>query len=646
MLRSAFAQTAGNPGLNDGDDDDDDAGNDNRCVSVHAPKSPLAPQMLVQYSKQVGSCDTVVVFDAGAMQSRSGLRPLLFSWEVLSHDASGGPLPLNLTSIARNQSVLRILRSELAEEAGSVTAALTVTTFLGGSNIERYTTFINATALPDIQIQHPAIVRLQDVSEIIATATLPTCVGVSEPAFSFQWYIRAMANEEAELDTSHSDAQDNFDWVEITTGNAEGIEHTHMDMKGFYFTDKRRAKLVAKPYTWRPCLSYELRAEVEFVSRDSSPVTNFQTVVVGQRRGKVHAIIDAVDMKVTASQALTLDASSSYDEDRLTPAVRLSFLWECTIVSTGKPCRAGITGARAGILQIPANTLPARTRVRVAVTVSSDAHPVFSCYPKKPRQATDWVIITVADVPAPSVRLQVCTTRACVAPVPVIKGRAVVNYHPEQSYFLRMNTAMPASATEDEELTAQCGDTLQSHWSPKGGNTVDAVDTKSLVTQHPVPPSGVEILKFTLKQPPSSARGASYRFLLSVTGACELDGKSVPSTAKVDIDVDVNSPPQSGRLAVTHPGTTEPRAAATLFDVHHADKWVDRDFPLQYHFAFLLDDLAALPFEARGDPQGGGQPHLVYFEESARSSDSMQTMLPIPGNCPRREITVVVQVSD
>ena len=617
---------------------------DNRiiCIPVHAPANPAAPNMFVQHARQVGQCDRTIVFDAGAVQSRAGLRRIRFAWSLHARSAGGARLAVKSDGIALNEPVLRIPREALLRATVAVDATVTASNFLGATNTRTYTTLVNSTAIPDIQIQHPSLVRRRDASEFVTTATLPTCVGAVEPSFAFHWYIRAVQQRAGGTIAQHGDT----DWVALHARHTLSKQHAFVNVKGLYFTDKRRATLAARPFTWLPCLAYEVKAVVEFASRGNASVSNFQIAVMEQTPGKVHANIDALDTTITANQAMVLNASSSYDEDGLAPDVNLTFVWTCTNVPAGTPCNVGITGQTSDTLHLRPGTLPARSRVRISVTVSSNAHPVFPCYPKEPRRATDWVVITVAKVPSPNVRVQVCATPACADPSPLVQARAVVNFRPGRAYYLRMSAAMPELDSSDVHATVKCGDTLASNWTSnvEVHDVAGFVNTRSLTEPHPLPPSRMETFKFSLTNPSGAALGASYKFTLKVTAECRLGSKDVQSISEVKFNVDVNSPPRLGRLIVTPTGksTSKPTAAHTIFHLHHRDKWVDPDFPLRYHFGFVVDDWNATMFSGKAASEYDNQ---IYLHASPRSSDWLLTMLPMPGACPHRHITVVVQVS-
>ena len=623
---------------------DNDADKRNICVPVHAPANPERPRIFVQHARQVGICNQNIIFDAGAVRSFCGLRPVRFLWSLRGRSASGARLPVQTECIALNESVLGIPREALSRATVAVEASLTVVTFLGASSTRTFTTLVNTTAIPDIQIQHSPLVRRRDASEIVAIATLSTCGGAVEPSFVFRWYLRTMQQQAGGVAALHDD----FEWIDVQAANTSTGKYAVVKVGGLLFTDNRRATLSTKPFTWLPCLSYEVKAVVAFASRGKASVSNFQTAAVEQTRGKVHANIDALDMTITADQAVVLNASSSYDEDGLAPKVNLTFVWKCTNMPAGTPCNVDITGQTSDTLHLRPGTLPARARVKVSVTVSSNAHPVFPCYPKQPRHATDWVVITVAEVPSPNVRLEVCATPLCAEPSPLIQSRAVVNFSPGRAYYLRMSADMPELDPTDDRAAAKCGETLKSYWTSNVETHEFAgfINTRSLTEPHHLPPSRIETFKFSLANPPGAALSASYKFTMKVTANCDLGGKDVQSISEVKFNVGINSPPQLGRLIVTATGTSKPTAAHTIFHLHHEEKWVDPDFPLQYHFGFVVNDWSASTFSSQVDLAAGEHHNLIYLHESPRSSDSLFTMLPMPGECPRREITVVVQVSN
>ena len=618
------------------------AGNHIDCVPVHPPTSALPPRIFVQFARQIGQCDKTIVFDAGAMRSIYGSRNTSFSWALSSRNTSGALLPLKATTrIALNESLLRVPREAFVGRAAAV-ASLTVTTFLGASSTATYTTLIyNSTALPEIRIQNPSPVRRRHASRIVATASLPTCAGASAPAFDFRWFVRVVEERGVSSRALHNE----FDWVEIDATNISEKEDAFISPGGFHFADKRRATLLAKPFTWCPCVEYEMKAMVQFASADNDPVSNFQTTLVQQAHGQVRAIIDLLNTTISPGQPLMLDASSSYDEDGLAPQVNLTFAWSCMNLTEGTPCHVqGVPSWTSDTLQLPAGALPTGSRVKFMVTVSSDAHPVFPCYPEEARQSTDWAFVVVASIPTPDVRVQVCATPSCEEPMPVIQERVVVNFRPGQSYYLHMSADMPAREHKHGQAAAECGNALESHWSSSIVPT--CIDTASLTRQHSLPLSGVEIFKFTLKDRLSATMDAGYRFQIEVSTECNFDGALVPSISDVEINVDINPPPQSGRLVVTPMETSKPTAATTLFHLHHAEKWVDVHFPLLYHFAFVVGDWDAGAFNSQIDNMVTEHPNLIYLEEFSRMSDSLYTMLPVPGQCPHREITVMVQVSD
>ena len=612
------------------------------CLPVRPPTTPLPPRLSVQHPRRIGQCDESIVFDAGATRSMHGSRSISFSWAVSGRNASGDVLPLGGARMALNESLLRVSRDAFVGRAVAVEASLTVTTFLGASSTQTYTTLIdNSTPLPEIQIQNPSPVRRQHATRIVATATIPTCAGARKPSFDFRWYVRVREESSGRNRTFFN----TVGWVGIDIANISKKEYGFESQGGFYFADARRAALLAKPFTWLPCAVYEMKATVQFDSADNHPVSNFQTTTVQQAHGQVRAIIDSLNNTITSDQPLVLDASASYDEDALAPHVNLIFAWTCMTLPERTPCDLrGVPSWTSDTLQLPAGALPAGSHVKFMVTVSSDAHPVFPCYPEEPRQSTDWVFVTVADIPAPSIRVQVCATPSCAAPISVMQERVAVNFYPGQPYYLRMTADMPAREHEHDKATAKCENALESLWS--SSIVPNCIDTALLTQQHLMPVSGVETFKFTLKNQAMATADASYKFRIEVSTECAFDGGVVASISNAEINVDINTPPQSGRLVVTPTDPSKPRAAHTTFYLHHAEKWVDTHFPLMYQFAFVIGDRDASAFTNRVDNVAIEHPTLIYLEEFPRMSDSLYTMLPVPGECPHREITVVVQVSD
>ena len=621
------------------------------CISINPPLDPIRPFVFVQHSPLVGDCEDVV-FDASSMVSLAGSRPLQYSWhlDVLGNETDpelqllNSPIP-----IIFHDSILTVPKETIPASATALKAQLTATTFLGSSNDPNSGIFVTTRThktLPQVQLRHPPYVRRSKTIRITIDASLPasSCQQVpsSGNAFAFAWWIRGNPTQP---------------WQDILAllQREEDQPTDAVRPNGISFDDKRRSVLVLSPFTLRPCSNIEINATVTYSAPGfSESVQNWQSGALKLEHGAVRAVIDSLDVSVNTVMPLRLSAGKSFDEDAL-PGVKLQYVWTCT-TQTAEDGRCGISAELirwdTSVLKIPPNTMHEGTKYVFTVTVVSDAHPVHSCYPVKPRSDSDSVVVTAVATPVPQVSMQVCAQAMCQDPdlAPIVKGIAVVNYKPLHPVYVRLAASMDSGPVEGG---ISCSSELTTKWSHTANLGSDAVNTPSLLESHVLPTmDGFELMKFTPTL--SDMVDQVYTFDISVSTVCKTESYASTITVNQQVDVRLNSPPRIGELKIefeNKPLPTKvvlddkPRAVTTVFKLSHSRSWVDQQPPFKYNFGYVVGPIVdgSQKLGKAGEMRVND---VFYLTPTPGDVDSLVTTVPVPGRCGDRLMTIVVEATD
>ena len=621
------------------------------CISINPPVDPVRPFVFVQHSPLVGDCEDVI-FDASSMVSLAGSRPLQYSWQldVLGNETYPDLLRLNSSvPIILHDSVLTVPKEAIPASATALKAQLTATTFLGSSNDPNSGIFITTRThktLPQVQLRHPPYVRRNKIIRVTVDASLPasSCQQVpsSGNAFAFAWWIRGDQTQP---------------WQDITTllQRQEDRPTDAVRANGISFDDKRKSVLVLSRFTLRPCTNIEINATVTYSAPGfSESVQNWQSGVLKLEHGAVRAVIDSLDVSINTFVPVRLSAGKSFDEDAL-PGVELRYAWTCTIQSA-EDGRCGISTELirwdTSVLEIPPNTMQAGMKYVFTVTVMSDAHPVYSCYPVKPRSDSDSVVVTAVATPVPQVSVQVCSQATCQDSdlAPIVKGTAIVNYKPLHPVYVRLAASMDSDPVEKG---ISCSSELTTKWSHTANLDSEAVNTPSLLESHLLPSlEGFELMKFTPTL--SNMVDQVFTFDISVSTRCKTESHASTITVDQHVDVRLNSPPRIGELEIEFENRplpsnimldSKPRAVTTVFKMSHSRSWVDQQPPFTYSFGYVVGPIVD-GSQKLGKPGEVKANEVFYLTPSPGDVDSLVTTVPVPGRCGDRLMTIVVEATD
>ena len=592
------------------------------CIVVNPPNEKAKPFVSVEFSPKVGVCDDIRL-DASAMVPMAGIRPLTFEWNINLLNQTHEYLDI-LAPVEMNTPILFIPLTALPSTVTVLRAIMTARTFFGVSVQQEFVTTRSSSILPRVLINFSPIVFRADNVELRAEISVDEC-------------------NSATITHSHV----NVDWdvrvVDVITNTASTWQHNFLDeyphggpgFTGFSTGDKHGLVLAIQPFALQPCYDYEFNASVGIAARDFHAL-NWNTARISQQRGGVHAIIDAVDMTISASESLVLSALKSIDEDGLD--IPFGFEWGCSTYPEGYNCGLdNVTTWNSDSLHIPAKSLHPR-QYTFSLRVISDAHRKYPCYSKEPRTSTDNIVVTVVAARTPLLEVDVCSDITCETEIPSWKGEAVVNYKKGNAVYVRLGTKFT-----DIELGngSECDTTLRTVWTTDLNRL--HINTDKLIEEHVLPitdaNAGVEVFKFTPVL--SEMVDEVFAFSIGVVSNC-----GIKHTSFVDLRIRMNSPPRVGKLKVGTMSNSNQkddlfRAASTSFVLSHDVPWIDQQPPFKYFFGYVVGH-----FNAAEASQFGPLSDVYFLQSAPTNRDSLITTLPEPGRCGDRLLTIVVEVMD
>ena len=280
-------------------------------------------------------------------------------------------------------------------------------------------------------------------------------------------------------------------------------------------------------------LSAETRLFLHVRVTDASGLTNEATLTVDVLQGNVIASIDGTrgsERSAVAGTQLTLDASTSYDEDD--PTAALNFSWSCLYFETTADQEGTSCGSNESSAAFIAMTPP-------GTTVGS----IF-----------EWTVLATASDGR---------NDTAVARVLVVE-KITVTIRADAERLDKVNPSRRLVLIAD--VDSNTNGTTHVIWSRTNDEPLN-LDVDSPVTRTLTGTSVPLVIRAD-----ALVAGASYSFALTAT--------SGSSTSVATIEVTCNVAPTSGSLTVS---PTSGEALTTLFALR-ADGWIDADLPLRYSF--------------------------------------------------------------
>ena len=290
------------------------------------------------------------------------------------------------------------------------------------------------------------------------------------------------------------------------------------------------------PYTFSAATVYTIRATVGIPGTKTFTRTDL-SLKIGEQG--VLAVISGSDTKrVSISNDLTLDASSSYDQDDL--SATLSYSWSClSLTSYGNPCPGFPTsGLSDSTLSISKNKMAVGS-YSISVQVMNGKGTIDI--------ASATIYYVAKEVPT------------------IVLPTITSKYNPDSRIVI---DATVTSTNKNKTLTAS--------W------TCDRISSlRTVVTTSATRTFSIGVNSFPVVIPANTfVGGITYTFTLKA----QFSG--ISDYAESSISIIMNSPPTGGNLIIT---PSSGNALSTVFTMN-SYFWIDEDLPLTYLYSYKTID--------------------------------------------------------
>ena len=555
-------------------------------VSISPPLNPISPVVFISGPSFVSYCDDLYL-DASS-STGSGGRPWSFiEWSVTSNDLS--ILTSNLESIRDTISTQDIggkiiVPKTLLIPFGIYNISLRLVNFLQQSSVSRIQVAVlgSEIPIPRVSVYTSNLISFR-WKEIVffADASYASCAAQAKPLI-YEWYVYS----------------------------------GHNYLPNILSASKDPRYLNIAPYSLLPNSYYTVMAVVSWYSSNNvNVVKSNATALLFIGSAGITAAISGGNSRVTGiDNAVTFDASSSYDIDY--PTAALSFTWYCININPnyGGPCLATASGqfvdSKASLLTISSGSLDIGS---YNITVE-----VYSSVSRESSNASVFLEVVGNKIPA-----------LYINPIQS-------TYNPSDKIILTGYISM-------------INDNASAVWIGEGA-VMPFINTTALERSFQISRTGerqTRVFQLALSSLPSvfpsiyATAGQSYTFRLLAAYS------STPSLfSSASVTIVVNSPPSNGILSAN------PRTGFVLSTLFHVTTsgWVDdpSDIPLRYLFSsydlsprssLVIRALAELSFANTYLGQGLQSNHFIVtlvvsaydiFNSNSNASASVSVM-PLSG---------------
>ena len=307
---------------------------------VQAPENPITPVAALGIPSSIGACSDLKV-DLSASTGGGG-RP----WTSIDWSVGAAAANVDATPIARyletkfDKTSNYVVVPKVLLFPTTYTFTVTLHNFLdvtnssyGGSAVASVSV-IGDVNLPIVSILGPALFNTKANAALTLTAAAALTPCSQSSILRYTWNVVDPTNAKRKFSSS-------------------GIDPTKFTFDAFTLAAGATYTVTAKVDVWKDAAGSVVL---------SSATTAAASVYVFS--GDVVAVVKGGQARQNpVDRALTIDASSSYDENSLTAV--LSFAWSCVVVSTGpdfgQTCSfssAYLSKATSSVLTLPAGTLP------------------------------------------------------------------------------------------------------------------------------------------------------------------------------------------------------------------------------------------------------------------------------------------------
>ena len=490
-------------------------------LTIAAPSDPISPSVSIASPTSIGGCNTLTLDVSGSRGS--GGR----DWEELS-------LSVESTATRNVSDLERFLReeyqpspptpipAELLQTGFSYNFAVKLCNFLGRCSTGSRRVSVLSTVIPSLTLPGSSVrsTRRSSVLSITSDAFVVDCDGgTTRAGLTYAWNVK----RNGALDLSIVSAS------------------------------KDPSRLRINAYTLTVGGVYDISLTVTIAGNLQSASTSVQVVV---EEGSIVALVAGGSSRtMRVEESLSLDASSSYDEDQLGVtgiAAGLQFTWSCVQVAPifRSECdsvfdSAATKGSSSDVFEITALSSAADSEVEISLSLLDSSLA---------RAAEATVTVSVLPALAPVVSV-----------VSNLGASAVMNSGK------RLQLTGTVSFPEGYEGTAT--------WSLAGGVGVDLPSAAESALEVSFPASDTSRLNTIYLALAANSLPAGFKLTFYLTAVMPTVGASVAAT----VGVRVNSPPLPGRFFVT------PDSGMELSDGFKfvASAWSDQDLPIQYQFSYI-----------------------------------------------------------
>jgi hypothetical protein len=272
-----------------------------QSFSILSPYHPVSPTVILRMPTSVGSCDNVTI-DTTQTSGFGGRSWLTVKWSVSALSGDGNVPGILLALNRHGKDVLRtFILSRSLFGSGTYSVSLSVTNFLGvSSTASGIINAINNPNIPQVNIlggNSFSVFAYQSLT-IYSSVSFASCTDTSNTKLNYVWKVFRDQKEES-----------------------------------LQLTGKDPSILSLKPYQLIAGVQYVLNLNASSVinGRIVGSAIAVAAVIVGN--GQIHAFVKGGGTRqLPVDQNMTLDGSTSYDEDASTNTALL-FDWSCSIKS-------------------------------------------------------------------------------------------------------------------------------------------------------------------------------------------------------------------------------------------------------------------------------------------------------------------------
>ena len=495
-------------------------------VVVQKPTNPISPIVAISAPASIGSCDSLVI-DASGSSGNCG-RPWSNFSVAVSSSTGNTSLVQNFFSYFYRPNPPTPIPARYLEKGVTYNFLVSMCNFLGSCGQSSARVLVLTSIVPSVSILGPFLRSFSRSSPLSLTSNA---------------YVMS-------CDGAQSSAGIRYSWS-VLVNNIEDFSISSRS--------KDPSKFLVPSYSLRTLVLYTIKLSVSQVGNPKTSSTSAQVYII--QSNIVAAISGGLIRSMHPQQTLTIDGSSSYDEDipGLTGSdAGLIFSWSCNEISPQFLNTCGVTVVGGLYTSSYFSLLADSTSVN---SVSQIVLTVYDADKKRSAQST--LSLTVVDDSTPQVALT---------------SDSASSLNPSKALLLTANVQIPSSAT--------------------GSATWSVDDTSVDINKITALPVSVSVSKTTILSQLILANtlpiGATLSFTLNIVLQ---SGK----TSSASVAVSTNAPPQPGLFRCSPSQGIEVQTGYQF----SALQWLDSSLPISYQFGVVTSSGSYLSLQSRSESSFG-----------------------------------------